>query len=147
MGPVVVPAGVHIWTGFITTSGECVVSCLIQRLGSQEFVSDSAGSFANGTKFPRNCDVMLFGSHRVYLGTMPEPRYPSVVLVAPDPPRSVAACGLRTDRPAGSVEVMMAGTADACKGAAGDNSAPTSSTRLEKPALTCHRLLLLLKTP
>ncbi|KAK1617002.1 hypothetical protein QYE76_022519 [Lolium multiflorum] len=105
------------------------------RLGSLDFVSDNDRSFANDTKFPRNDGVMLFGSHCVYLGTVPEPRYPSAVLVAPDPPRSAAARGLRSDRTASSVEVMMAGAADAGKGAAGDNNAPTRSTRQAKPVL------------
>jgi hypothetical protein len=74
-----VPAGVRIRTGFVTASGEHVLSGLIQRLGSLDFVSDNASSFANGTNFPRNNGVMLLGSHRDYLGTVPEPRYPSVV--------------------------------------------------------------------
>jgi hypothetical protein len=77
--------------GFITASGERVVSGLILRLGSLDFVSDNAGSFANGTKFPRNGGVMIFSLHPVYLGAVPEPQYPSVVLMAPDPPRPAAA--------------------------------------------------------
>jgi hypothetical protein len=45
---------------------------------------------------------------------------------------------LRTDRTAGSVVVMMTGAADAGKGAAGENNAPTKSVRPEKPALERH---------
>ena len=109
MGPAAALAGVHIRTGFLTTSGERVVSGLVQRLGSLDFVNDNAGCFANGGRFPKNGRIIEFGSHRVYLGTVPEPRYPSLVLVVLDPPRSAAARGSRSDRAAGSVEVMMTG--------------------------------------
>jgi hypothetical protein len=42
---------------------------------------------------------------------------------------------LRTDRTAGSVEVMMAGAADIDKGSGGENNAPTKSACPAKPAL------------
>jgi hypothetical protein len=45
VAPAAAPAGIHIRTGFITTSGERVVSGLVQRLGSLDFVSDNAGNF------------------------------------------------------------------------------------------------------
>ena len=118
VGPAAALAGVHIRAGLLTISGERVVSGLVQRLGSLDFVNDNAGCFANGGKFPKNGRIMEFGSHRVYLGTVPERQYPSSVLVALDPPRSSAARGLRTGCAAGSVEVMMAGAGGAGKEAA-----------------------------
>jgi hypothetical protein len=129
VGPAAAHAGVHIRTGFLTASGERVVSSLVQRLGSLDFVNDNADCFANGHRFPKNGRIVHFGSHRVYLGTVSEPRYPSVVLVVPDPPRPAAACGSRTDRTAGSVEVVMAGPTDGGKGAAGEDVGPTKSGR------------------
>lgn len=110
MGPAAALAGVYIRAGLLTVSGERVVFGLVQRLGSLDFVDDNAGCFANGGKFPKNGHIMEFGSHRIYLGTVPEPQYLSPVLVAPDPPRSSAARGLRTGCAAGSVELMMANT-------------------------------------
>jgi hypothetical protein len=80
-----------------------------------DFINDNTGSFANNTTFPRNGSVMLFGSHRVYIGTVPARRFPAMALVAPDPPVSRAPHGVRTDRTAGSVKVMMAGAGDAGK--------------------------------
>ncbi len=115
MGPAAALAGVHIRAGLLTVVGERVVSGLVQRLGSLDFIDDNAGDFANGGRFPKNGRIIEFGSHRVYLGTVPEPQYPSTVLVAPDPPRSAATRGTRTDRAAGSVEVMMAGAVGAGK--------------------------------
>ncbi|KAK1628958.1 hypothetical protein QYE76_003273 [Lolium multiflorum] len=56
-------------TGFVTASGERVVSGLVQRLDSLDFVSDNTGSFTNDTTFPRNGGMMLFGMHRFYVGT------------------------------------------------------------------------------
>jgi hypothetical protein len=107
-----------------------VVSGLVQRLGSLDFVNDNAGCFANGDRFPKNGHIIEFGSHRVYLGTVPERQYPSLVMVAPDPPRSAAARGTRSDRAAGSVDVMMAG---AGKGAAEEGPGQTKSGRTAKP--------------
>jgi hypothetical protein len=104
--------------GFLTASGERVVSGLVQRLGSLDFVNDNVGCFANGSRFPMNGRIIHFGSHHVYLGTVSEPRYRSMVLAALDPPRSAAARGSRTDRTAGSIEVMMDDAAGAGKGAA-----------------------------
>jgi hypothetical protein len=84
VGPAAAHAGVHIRTGFLTASGEHVVSGLVQRLGSLDFVNDNTGCFANGSCFPKNGRIVHFGSHRVYLGTVPETRYSSVVLAAPE---------------------------------------------------------------
>ena len=133
VGPAAALAGVHIRAGLLTVSGERVASGLVQRLGSLDFVNDNAGCFANGGRFPKNGRIVEFGSHRVYFGTVPEPRYPSLVLVAPDPPRSAAARGSRTDRTADSVEVMMTGVGGAGKGAAGEEAGRTKSGRQAKP--------------
>ena len=118
VGPAAALAGVHIRAGLLTVAGERVVSGLVQRLGSLDFIDDNAGDFANGARFPKNGRIVEFGSHRVYLGTILEPQYPSTVLVGPDPPRSLATRGTRSAHAADSVEVMMAGAADAGKGAA-----------------------------
>ena len=107
MGPAAAPAGVHIRTGLVTASGERVVSGLVQRLGSLDFVSDNVGSFRNGA-FPRSGSFISFDAHWIYVGTAPACRYPRVVHVAADPPSICAARGLRSDRTASCVEVMMA---------------------------------------
>jgi hypothetical protein len=88
-----------------------VVSGLVYRLGSLDFINDNAGCFANGGCYPQNGRIIEFGSHRIYLDTVKERQYPSPVLVAPDPPRSSAAHGPRSDRAADSLEVLMAGAA------------------------------------
>ena len=132
MGHAAALAGVHIRAGLLTVSGERVVSGLVQRLISLDFVNDSAGCFANGGKFPKNGRIMEFGSHRVYFGTVPERQYLSPVLVAPDPPRSSATRGLRTGCAASSGEVMMAGAGGAGKEATGEGAGQTTSTRAAK---------------
>ena len=73
VGPAATLAGVHIRAGLLTISGERVVSGLVQHLGSLDFVNDNAGCFANGSRFHKNGRIIEFGSHRVYLGTVPEP--------------------------------------------------------------------------
>ena len=52
MGPAAALAGVHIRAGLLIASGERVLSSLVQRLGSLDFVNDNAGCFANGGRFP-----------------------------------------------------------------------------------------------
>ena len=106
VGPAAALAGVHIRAGLLTISGERVVSGLVQRLGSLDFVNDNAGCFANGGKFPKNGRIIEFGSHRVYLGTVPERQHPSPVLVAQDPPKSSPIRGPRSDCAAGSIGVV-----------------------------------------
>ncbi|KAK1670554.1 hypothetical protein QYE76_058713 [Lolium multiflorum] len=113
--------------GLLTISGERVVSGLVQRLGSLDFVNDNTGCFSNGGKFPKNGSIIEFGSLRVYYGTVPERQCLSPV--APDPPRSV----LRSGHAAGSVEVMVVGTAGTGKEAAAEGAGQTRSTRTAKP--------------
>ena len=133
VGPAAALAGVHIRAGLLTVSGERVVSGLVQRLGSLDFINDNAGCFANGGKFPKNGRIMEFGSHRIYLGTVPECQYPSPVLVAPDPPRSSAARGQRTGNAAGSMQVMVVHAGGAGKEAAVEVAGQTKSARTAKP--------------
>ncbi|KAM0923579.1 hypothetical protein ACQ4PT_005449 [Festuca glaucescens] len=133
VGPAAALAGVHIRAGLLTVAGERVVSGLVQRLGSLDFIDDNAGDFANDGRFPKNGRIIEFGSLRVYLGTVLEPQYPSTVLVAPDPPRPAAVRGTRSAHAAGSVEVMMGGAVDAGKGAAEDGTGRTKSGRTAKP--------------
>jgi hypothetical protein len=109
MGPAAALAGVHIRAGILTVFGERVVSGLVQRLDSLDFIDENTGCFANSGRFPQNGHIIEFGSHRIYLGTAPKPQCPSLVLVVPDTPRSLATCGPRSDRAAGSVKVMMTG--------------------------------------
>ncbi|KAK1641628.1 hypothetical protein QYE76_059433 [Lolium multiflorum] len=98
---------VHIQTGFVTAYSEHVVSFLVQRLGSLDFISDNAGSFANGA-FPRSGSFILFGVHLVYVGTTPARKFP---------------------------EVMMAGADATGKGVAGTKDILTMSGCPAKPAL------------
>jgi hypothetical protein len=86
MGPAAALAGVHIRAGLLTISGERVVTGLVYRLFSMDFINDNAGCFSNGGKFTKNGRIIEFGSHRVYYGTVPERQYLSPVLVALDPP-------------------------------------------------------------
>jgi hypothetical protein len=84
-------AGVYIWMGsVIASSGERVVSGLVQRLGSLSFITDNTGCFG-GRPFPRNGRIISFGSHEVYVGTERACRYPEQVLVAADPPSHMLA--------------------------------------------------------
>ncbi|KAK1627581.1 hypothetical protein QYE76_001896 [Lolium multiflorum] len=122
--------GVHIRAGVLEISGERTVSALVQRIYAMDFINDNAGCFANGGVFPKNGRIIEFGSHRVYLGTVPVRQCLSLVLVAPDPPRWLCAgCA------AGSVEVMMTGVAGAGKEAVGEGAGRAVSTRAAKPPL------------
>jgi hypothetical protein len=134
VAPAAAPAGIHIRTGFITTSGERVVSGLVQRLGSLDFIRDNADTFANGP-FPRNGSFSLFVAHRIYIGTALARRFPAVVLLAPDPPALSAARGMRTDRTVGSMEVMIAGADGTGKAVADTKDIPTKYGRTTKQAL------------
>jgi hypothetical protein len=121
--------GVFIRTGsVIAASGVRVVSSLVQRLGSLSFIADNAGCLA-GRPFPRDGQIVSFGSHEVYVGTERVCRYPEQVLVSADPPSHLLAHTGRSTRPVESAEVMMAGTtvplaADAGKGAAAADVTP-----------------------
>jgi hypothetical protein len=100
--------GVFIRTGsMIAASGVCVVSGLVQRLGSLSFISDNAG-YLGGRPFPRDGRIMSFGSHEVYVGTERVCR--EEVLVAADPPSHRLAHAGHSARSVESAEVMMAGT-------------------------------------
>jgi hypothetical protein len=103
-------ARVFIRTGsVIASSGERVVSGLVQRLGSLSFVTDNAGCFI-GRPFPRNGRIISFGSHEVYVGTERACRYPEQVLVVADPLSHMLAHAGRSARPVESAEVMMTDT-------------------------------------
>jgi hypothetical protein len=111
-----------------------VVSSRVQRLGSLDFVSANTGNFRNAS-FPRNGSFINFGDHRVYVGTVPVRRYPSVVQVAADSPVVCVSHGRCTDRPANCVEVMMVDADGAAgKGAASDKDVATKSVRPANPA-------------
>jgi hypothetical protein len=85
MGPAAVLAGVFIrMESMIASSGERVVSGLVQKLGALEFVSDNAGCFGS-RPFPRNGRFITFGTHEVYVRTGSVCRYPEWVLKAADP--------------------------------------------------------------
>jgi hypothetical protein len=100
--------GVFIRTGsVIAASGVHVVSGLVQRLASLSFISDNAGCLG-GRPFPRDGQIMSFGSHEMYVGT--ESICRKKVLVAADPPSHLLAHAGRSARPVESAEVMMAGT-------------------------------------
>jgi hypothetical protein len=132
VGQIDVLAGVFIQTGsVIASSGEHVVSSLVQRLGSLSFISDNAGCLG-GRPFPRNGRIMTFGSHEVYVGTERVCRYPEQVLVAADPPSHLLAHAGRSARPVESVEVMMAGAAAPPAGGAGKGAAADVPLEQEK---------------
>jgi hypothetical protein len=100
--------GVFIQMGsVIAASGVRMVSGLVQRLGSLSFISDNAGCL-DGRPFPRDGQIMSFGSHEVYVGTERVCR--EEVLVAADPPSHRLARAGRSACSVESVEVMMAGT-------------------------------------
>jgi hypothetical protein len=99
---------VFIRTGsVIADSGVRMVSGLVQRLGSLSFISDNAG-YLGGRPFPRDGQILSFGSHEVYVGT--ERVYREEVLVAADPPSHRLAHAGHSARPVESAKVMMAGT-------------------------------------
>nr|XP_051223959.1 uncharacterized protein LOC127341797 [Lolium perenne] len=80
--------------------------------------------------------------HRVYLGTVPERQYLSPVLVAPDPPRSSAARGLRTGNAAGSVQVMMVHAGGVGKEDVVEVAGQTKSTRTAKPPTERDKIVI-----
>jgi hypothetical protein len=104
-----------------------VVSGLVQRLGSLSFIADNA-SCLGGRPFPRDSQIMTFGSHEVYVGTESVCRYPEQVLVAADPPSHLLAHAGRSARPVESAKVMMAGTAAPPVDGAGKGAAATEVT-------------------
>jgi hypothetical protein len=133
--------GVFIRTGFvIASSGERVVSGLVQRLGSLSFVIDNAGCLG-GWPFPRNGRIISFGSHEVYVGTERACRYLEQVLVAADPPSHMLAHAGHSARPVESAEIMMTGPAvspasGAGKGLGGDVPLePERTKRSTRPPL------------
>jgi hypothetical protein len=140
VGQIDVLAGVFVRTGsVIASSGERMVSGLVQRLGSLSFISDNAGCLG-GRPFPRNGRIMTFGSHEVYVGTERVCRYPEQVLVAADPPPHMLARAGRSARPVESAEVMMVGAATpsvdgAGKGAAADVPLEQRPKRSARPPL------------
>ena len=91
-------AGVFIRTGSIIASGERVVSGLVHRLGSLNFISDNVGCFGS-RPMPRNGCLVNFGMFEVYVATEFVCKYPEQVLVAEDPPAVCAARGRRTIAP------------------------------------------------
>ena len=103
-------AGVFIRTGSIIASGERVVSGLVHRLGSLNFIDDNAGCFGS-RPMPRNGCLVLFGTFEIYVATEFVCKYPEQVLVAEDPPAVFAARGRCITRPGSCAEIMMTGTA------------------------------------
>jgi hypothetical protein len=99
-----------------------------------DFVSENVGSFANGS-FPRNGNFISVGALRIYVGTAPTRRFPTMVHVELDPPTLYAARGLRFDRTASNVKVMMDGADGTGKGATGTKDVPTKSGRTAKMSL------------
>jgi hypothetical protein len=124
----------------IASSGERVVSALVQRLGSLSFLTNNAGCFG-GRPFPRNGQIISFGSHKVYMGTERACRYPEQVLVVADPLSHMLACAGRSARPVESAEVMMTSPAAPPAGGAGKGAAanvppePERTKRLARPPL------------
>jgi hypothetical protein len=123
--------GVFIRTGsVIAPSGVRVVSGLVQRLGSLSFISDNAGCLG-GRPFPRDGQIMSFGSHEVYVGT--ESICRKKVLVAADPPSHLLTHAGHSARPVESAEVMMAGTSVPPADGAGKAAAAAADTPPESP--------------
>jgi hypothetical protein len=113
-----------------------VVSDLVQRFGSLDFVNDNVDSFANRA-FPRSGSFISFGAHRIYVSTAPNAGILQAVVVhvVLDPRAICVACGLRSDRTASCVEVMMASVYGTGKCASGTKDAPAKSGHMAKPAL------------
>jgi hypothetical protein len=139
VGKIDVLAGVFIWTGsVIASSGERVVSGLVQRLGSLSFISDNTGCLG-GQPFPRNCRIIIFASHEVYVGTERVCRFQEQVLVAADRPSHLLARAGRSAHAVESAEVMMAGTAAPSAGGAGKGApadVPPEPQRTKRSART-----------
>jgi hypothetical protein len=139
MGQIVVLGRVFIRMGsVIAASGVCVVSGLVQRLGSLSFISDNAGCLG-GRPFPRDGRIMSFGSHEVYVGT--ETVCKEKVLVAADPPSHLLAHAGHSACPVESAEVMMAGTSVPLAYGAGKAAAADTPPKLEKAKRSVHPLL------
>ena len=126
VGPAVALVGVHIRTGSdIRASGERIVSGLVQRWGSLEFVSDNAGCFGNAPP-PRDGIFLNLGSHRIYIAKTVPCRYPAQVCTAADPPLSGASGGRHRDSSVTYAEVLM--TAPAANAGKGPATATEDST-------------------
>ena len=104
-------ASVFIRTGSIIASGERVVSGLVHRLGTLNFICDNACYFGS-RPMPRNGCLVLFGTFEIYVATEFVCKYPEQVLVAEDSPAVCAARGRRITRPVSCAEVMMTGCAE-----------------------------------
>jgi hypothetical protein len=128
--------GVFIRTGSVIAAlGVRVVSGLVQRLASLSFVSDNAGCLG-GRPFPRDGQIMSFGSHEVYVGTEIVCR--EEVLMAADPPSHRLAHAGRSAHSVESAEVMMAGTsappADGAAKAAAAGDTPPEPPKAKRSA-------------
>jgi hypothetical protein len=116
-----------------------MVSGLVQRLGSLNFISDNAGCLG-GRPFPRNGWIMSFGSHEVYVGTESVCR--EQVLIAVDPLSHMLAHAGRSAFPVESAEVMMAGTSVPPAGGTGKGAvAADTPPEQEKAKRSAHPLL------
>jgi hypothetical protein len=133
--------GVFIRTGSVIAAlGVRVVSGLVQRLGSLSFISDNVECLG-GRPFPRDGQIMTFGSHEVYVGTESVCKYPEQVVEAADPPSHMLAHAGHSARPAESAEVMMTGTSVPPAGGAGKGAAAAEETPPEREKLRDHRVL------
>ena len=109
-----------------------MVSGLVQRFGSLDFVSDNTGCFGN-RPLPKSSSFINFGAHKVYVVVDTACVYPVQVHVATDPPAIHVGRGRHTARRA-SMEVMMSAPgADAGKGVAGDADTPVKAPRARGP--------------
>ena len=70
VGPPAALAGVFIRTGNFLTSGERVLSGVMQRSGSLHLVHDNAGCFSRGPN-PRNGNLIMFGDFEIYVAIAP----------------------------------------------------------------------------
>jgi hypothetical protein len=113
-----------------------VISGLVQRFSSLDFVSDNLGCFGS-MSFPRDGSVISFGTLQVYVTVRAAPVYPEKVRMAANPAAMHdAPRGWLTTSPVSSVEVMMtAPGADAGGGGAGKAGMPAKATRLRGPPL------------
>jgi hypothetical protein len=124
----------------IAASGVRVVSGLVQRLGTLNFISDNAGCLG-GRLFPKDGQIMSFGSHEVYMGTEIVCR--EKVLVVVDPPSHLLAHAGHSACPVESAEVMMASTSVPSAGGTGKAAAAAADTppEQEKAKRSAHPLL------
>jgi hypothetical protein len=141
MGQIDMLGGVFIRMGsMIAASGVRVVSGLVQRLGLLSFISDNARCLG-GRPFPRDGQILSFGSQEVYMGTERVCR--EEVLVAVDPPSHQLAHTGRSAHPVESAEVMMAsisvpsvdGAGKVAAAAADTPPEPSKAKRLSRPPL------------